>query len=70
MAQGSGREPCLGPNVNFFWKRFLYLIILIKKPLFLFFQISVSSSLNKFENEKWPKAGYLPLYIICYSQVT
>ena len=30
------------------------------KPLFLFFQIS-ASSLKKFENEKWPKAWYLPL---------
>ena len=32
------------------------------EPLFLFFQISAISSLKKFENEKWPKAGYLPLY--------
>ena len=28
---------------------------------FLFFQVSARSSLKKFENEKWPKAGYLPL---------
>ena len=33
------------------------------KPLFLFFHISARSSLKKFENEKWPKAGYLPLCI-------
>ena len=32
------------------------------KRLFLFFQISARSSLKKFENEKWPKAGYFPLY--------
>ena len=32
------------------------------KPVFLFFQISATSSLKKFENKKWPKAGYLPLY--------
>ena len=32
------------------------------KPLFLFFQISAKSSLKKFENKKWPKAGYLPLF--------
>ena len=31
------------------------------KPLFLFFKISAKSSLKKFENEKWPKARYLPL---------
>ena len=31
------------------------------KSLFLFFQISARSSWKKFENEKWPKAGYLPL---------
>ena len=31
------------------------------KPSFLFFQIS-ASSLKKFENEKWPKAGYIPLH--------
>ena len=30
--------------------------------LFLFFQISARSILKKFENEKWPKAGYLPLH--------
>ena len=33
------------------------------KPLFLFFQISARSSLKKFENEKWPKAEYLPLFV-------
>ena len=33
------------------------------KPLFLFIQISARSSLKKFENEKWPKAGYLPRLI-------
>ena len=32
------------------------------KPLFLFFKISARSRLKKFGNEKWPKAGYLPLY--------
>ena len=30
-------------------------------PLFLFFQISARSRLKKFENEKWAKAGSLPL---------
>ena len=30
------------------------------KPLFLF-QISAKSRLKKFEIEKWPKTGYLPL---------
>ena len=38
------------------------------KPLFLFFQIS-ASSFKKFENEKWPKAGYLPLQIAIRSGV-
>ena len=28
--QGRGRGPCLGPNVKFFWKRFLYVIILMQ----------------------------------------
>ena len=32
------------------------------KPLFLFFQI-FTSSLKKFEKEKCPKAGYLPLLL-------
>ena len=31
------------------------------KPFFLFCQIFAKSSLKKFENEKWPKAGYLLL---------
>ena len=51
MAHGRVLDPCLGPNVKFFCKRFLYVM------LFLFFQISARSSLKKFENEKWPKAG-------------
>ena len=33
------------------------------KPLVLFIQISVGSSSKKFEDKKWPKAGYLPLLI-------
>ena len=32
------------------------------KPLFLFFLISARSSWKKFENGKWPKAEYLPLF--------
>ena len=27
MSQGRGRGPCLGPNVKFFCKRFLYVTI-------------------------------------------
>ena len=63
------------PNVEFFWKFLLYVIILIQiwtkisihsyhsfKSLFLFFQISARTSLKKFENEKWPMAEYLPLH--------
>ena len=73
MSQDRGRGLCLGPSVCL-WKRFLCVVILIQiqtkisihsyhsfKPLFLFFQISARSSLKKFENEKWPKAGYLAL---------
>ena len=62
MAQGRDRGPCLGPNLKFFLKRFLYVTILIPfsyhsfKPLFLFSQNSARSSLKKFENKKWPKA--------------
>ena len=33
------------------------------KPLFLFFQI-FASSLKKFKNKKWPKAGFFPLFDI------
>ena len=36
------------------------------KPLFLFCQISARGCLKKFENEKWPKAGYLPLHNLLY----
>ena len=32
------------------------------KLLFLFFQVCAISNSKKFEMEKWPKAGYLPLY--------
>ena len=34
------------------------------KPLFLFFEISPRTSLKKFQSEKWPKAGYLPLFTL------
>ena len=77
MAQGKGRGLCLESNVKFFWKRFLYVIILLQiykkisihsyhffKPLFLFFQISARRSLKKFKNEKWLKARYLSLYYV------
>ena len=30
MAQGKSRVRCLGLNVKFFWKRLLYVMILIK----------------------------------------
>ena len=75
MAQGKGREPCLGSNVKFFIcnnnnnntnlkKKFCtYLSYRSFKPLF-FFQISARSTLKKFENEKWPKAGF-PLFGFC-----
>ena len=36
------------------------------KPLFLFFQISARSSLKKCQNEKFPKAGYLPLCLYLF----
>ena len=39
------------------------------KPLFSFIQISARSSLKKFENEKWPKAGYLPLQAMTKWQI-
>ena len=29
----------------------------------IYFHIPARSSLKKFENEKWPKAGYLLLYL-------
>ena len=32
------------------------------RPLLLFLQIFARSSLKKFENEKWPKAGSHPLH--------
>ena len=39
------------------------------KLLFLFFQIFTRRSLKKFENEKWPMAGYLPLLAIGHLKV-
>ena len=83
MAQGRGRGTCLWPNVKFFLEALFicnnintnlnknfhtYLSYHSFKPLFLFFQISARSSLKKFANEKWPKAGYLPL--ICINKPT
>ena len=50
-------------NINTNLNKIFYILLSYHsfKPLFVFFQISARSSLKKFENEKWLKAGYLPL---------
>ena len=84
MAQGKGRGPCLEPMVNFFEALFICNNIKTNlnknfntelsyhsfKPLFLFFQIPARSSLKKFENEKWPKAGCLTLNKFIHVRMT
>ena len=52
---------CNNINTNLNENFHTYLSYHSFKPLFLFFQISARNSFKKFENEKWPKAGYLPL---------
>ena len=65
MTQGTSRGPCLEPNVKFFWKRFLYVIILMKiytkitihsyhffKLLFIFFWICAISTRKHFVLEE------------------
>ena len=54
---------CNNVNTNLNEHFHTYLSYHSFKPLFLFFQISARSSLKKFENEEWPKAGYLPLTV-------
>ena len=65
MAQGRGRFfgyfICNNTNTNLNKNSHTHLTYQSFKPFFLFFPISARSSLKKFENEKWPKAGYLPL---------
>ena len=46
MAQGRGRGACLGPNVKFFWKRFLYVRILIQIYTKIYYK----------DANVWPKA--------------
>ena len=72
MAPGRGRGSlrgalplCNNININLNGNFHTYLSCHSFKPLFLCFQISTRSSLKKFENEKWPKAGYVPLHICC-----
>ena len=83
---GPRQGPCLGPNFKFFWKRFLYVIILIQistkisihslsyhslNPLFLFFQISARSSLKNSKTENGPRQGTFPYMIQkCYLKVS
>ena len=59
---------CNNINTNLNKNFHTYLSYHFFKPLSLFFQISARSSLKKFENEKWPKAGYLPLNLMSINQ--
>ena len=53
----------LNENFHTYWSRYFF--------FFFFFQISARSSLKKFENEKWPKVGYLPLsHLVCCGHAT